>query len=179
MIICVVSDSHGELDNLKNAAVWAKEKEKAETILHLGDESEDAHVLAPLGLNIIAIPGVYEAKYQDHAIPNRLIEEYNNWKVLLTHTVTAHENDLPEDIKPEELIAQKKVSLILYGHTHIPLIEERNGIIYVNPGHLKKDDKKKYKPSFGIIKFEENYVEIRLIRLEDKQEFAKYTHSRE
>ena len=99
------------------------------------------------------------------------------WSVLVSHTVSSHENDLPDDIEPEELIRNKKIDVVLYGHTHIPDIKREEGIIFVNPGHLKDEDKKGYSPTFCLIDFSEYTITIEIYELRDnsifKEEFFK------
>ena len=153
MRVGVVSDSHGEIENLRRGAGWLIDKQNVEVIVHLGDNYEDTCVLENLGVRILKVPGVFSNYYQDRDIPNRVVVTFNGRKVLITHTECCHENDLPEDIKPEELVKKKAVDVVLYGHTHIPRIEQRQNILYINPGHLKTEDKKGYPPTVASVDF--------------------------
>jgi putative phosphoesterase len=153
MRVGVVSDSHGEIENLRKAAMWLIDKQNVEVIVHLGDNYDDTCVLENLDVHIIKVPGVFSNYYQDRDIPNRVVETFNGRKVLITHTECCHENDLPEDIKPEELVSKKGVDVVLYGHSHIPSIEQRPSILYINPGHLKSEDKKGYPPTVAVVDF--------------------------
>ena len=67
---------------------------------------------------------------------------------------------MPKDLKPEKVIAKREVDLAFIGHTHIPKIEDREGVLILNPGHLKKEDKKGYSPSFGLVDFDEKIAKI-------------------
>ncbi len=168
-----MSDSHGELENLEKAVEHLTKKEKVEMIIHLGDDSDDAKIIEKFGVKVIKVPGVFESYYQDPNIPNRLLEDFNGWKVLLTHTDVSHKNDLPTDLKPEKLVAEKTVEIVLHGHTHIPRIEEKEEVLFINPGHLKKEDKKGYPPSFAVIEFEKEKLTVKLIGLDGKEIQAK------
>ncbi|HID24885.1 MAG TPA: metallophosphoesterase [Thermoplasmata archaeon] len=165
MRVGVVSDSHGEIKNLKRAVEKLIEKHSVEVIVHLGDNYDDAVVLKNLGIKVIRVPGVFSNHYQNKNIFNRVVETFNGKRVLITHTEKSHENDLPDDLKPEELIGKKAVDVVFYGHTHIPKVEERQGILYVNPGHLKTMDKKGYPPSFAVVDFQ-NKVNVTIYTLE-------------
>jgi hypothetical protein len=153
MRVGVVSDSHGEIGNLRKAAMWLIDKQNVKVIVHLGDDYDDTRVLENLDIQIIKVPGVFSSYYQDRDIPNRVVETFNGRKVLITHTECCHENDLPEDIKPEELASKKAVDVVFYGHSHIPRIEQRQSILYINPGHLKTEDKKGYPPTVAVVDF--------------------------
>ena len=172
MRVGIVSDSHQNLDSLRESAQWLVKKEKVEVIIHLGDDWDDARILDEFEVEVIKVPGVFSNYYQDPDIPNRKIVDFEGWKVLLTHTNTSHENDLPTDLNPEEVIAKKEVNVVLYGHTHIPKIEEVGKVLYLNPGHLKKEDKKGHPPSFGVIEFGKEKVEAKIIDLERSEEVS-------
>jgi len=173
MKLGVLSDSHGNLKNLEEAAKWLIENEKVEVLVHLGDDSDDTKVLEKFGVKLIKVPGVFEDYYQDPGITNRLIETFDGKRVLISHTEEVHKNDpapeVKELIRPEEVIAKKEVDLALVGHTHIPKIEDRGGVLIFNPGHLKEwetEQKKGYFPSFGLVDFEKRIAKV--INLEKK-----------
>jgi putative phosphoesterase len=154
MRIGVVSDSHREIENLRKAVLLLINKQNVEAIVHLGDNYEDTSIFKKFDVKIIKVPGVFSNYYQDKDIPNRIIEIFNDRKTLITHTKCCHENDLPGDLKPEEFVCKKSVDVILYGHSHIPRIEQKHDILYINPGHLKSEDKKGYPPTFAVVDFQ-------------------------
>ena len=159
MKIGVVSDSHGHVENLRRA-IKALRSEGVNRIVHLGDDYDDVKALSgEEGADIMQVPGVFCASYHEPGIPNRIIAEWEGVKVLLSHTAEAHKNDLPSDLKPEEVVVRGEVQMVLVGHSHIPEIKEHGGIIWVNPGHLKDDDKKGYPPTYAILEIV--YTEVR------------------
>jgi len=171
MKIGLLSDSHGELENLRRAAQALADK--VGLIVHLGDDWDDCKVLEEMGLRFIRVPGVFSSYYQDPQIPNRRVEEFDGWRVLLSHTPTFHKNDLPQDIKPEVVVAGREVDVVLYGHTHIPKIEGAEGVLWVNPGHLKSEDKKGYPPTYAILDFGPQEVQVSIFSLKEGSLFAQ------
>lgn len=164
MKIGLISDTHNNIEYLKGVAQKFANEYKVDKVIFLGDECEDAEVfLAYPEIEVISVPGVFCEHYKDRNIENRKIIEIEGIKILITHTKESHSNDLPDDIKPEDVIKSKEVKMVFYGHTHIPDISEIEGIIFVNPGHLKKEDKKGYSPSFGIIEFKKGKLEIEIV----------------
>ena len=141
MKIGVMSDSHGNIEYVRQVAEYMMEAE-VRYIVHLGDDYYDARVLDILPVNVIKVPGVYDAVYQDDSIPNRLVKDIAGLKVLITHTRDSHRNDLPHDKMPEEFIASRKVDIVLFGHSHSFCAKMEGGILMVNPGHLQTEDKK-------------------------------------
>lgn len=156
----VISDTHGEIENIEKAIKIALEKYAVDTLIFLGDECEDIEQIKNNFKNVIWVPGVYCKHYIDKNIPHRKIINFQGIKILISHTLSSHPNDFPDDIKPEKVISQKEVDMVFYGHTHIPNLEEKNGIIFLNPGHLKHEDKKGYKPSFAIADFINREIKI-------------------
>lgn len=164
MKIGLMSDSHKYIKNLNRVIEFFKSLD-VDKIIHLGDDYADIDEIGETG--IARVPGVFSDVYQDPNIPNRRVEDLAGWQVLLTHTVSSHTNDLPDDLKPEELINDKKVDIVLYGHTHIPDIKKENDVVFINPGHLKDQDKKGYAPTFGYLEIIENELLVRIYTLKD------------
>ncbi len=165
MRIGVLSDSHNHWDNLRLAVRKLIEEGSVDIIIHLGDDYDDTRVIERPDIELLRIPGVFSSYYRDPRIPNRLVKEFSNWKFLLTHAPAAHENDLSTDRDPEDIIAKEKINIVFHGHTHIPRIEEKDHVLWINPGHLKTKDKKGYPPSYALMEIEENQLKVRIIDL--------------
>jgi len=160
MKVGLVSDTHGNLTLLKKVAGVLKTKEKVDVLIHLGDDLGDAAVIDGCFSEIIRIPGVFSNYYFDPAVANREIREFGKFKVLLTHSPKAHANDLSGDLKPEDVAKNKQVDAIFYGHTHIPAAEVKKGILWVNPGHLKLDDRKGHAPTYAVVEFQKSEIRV-------------------
>ena len=178
MRVVVISDTHGNVGGLRKVASGLATSGAVDRFVHLGDDYGDAEVFDELGSSYLRVPGVFSDHYVDGAVPNRLLQELGGWRFLLTHTRQSHANDLREDLKPEELIAQKKVDVVLYGHTHIPEISQQQGILFVNPGHLKDSDKKGYGASYAILDLGEDEIVASLVEAETGRPIKEVRHKR-
>ena len=165
MLLGIVSDTHGNVENLRKVAEELVENLDVDFIIHLGDECEDIKVLDEFEIEVVLVHGVYCQHYQDPEITNRVLCQFDGYRFLLTHTDTRHKNDLPGDPDPQELAAAGEVDLVLYGHTHVPGIKQENGVIWLNPGHLKDEDKKGYSPSFAVIQTDDEGILMQIIEL--------------
>jgi putative phosphoesterase len=168
MKVIVVSDSHGELENIKALSRIAKE-EKVGKIIHLGDDYDDADYLINEGITVDRVPGVFGEYYTETHIRNRKVVELMGWKFLLTHTKERHSNDTPDDIAPEQYVKEGTVDIVLYGHSHIPAIGIENNVYLINPGHLKSDDKRGYEPSYAVLNIEKESIDVILKGLSSGQ----------
>ena len=150
-----MSDTHGELDNVKKLVELCKTEIKPDVIIHLGDDSPDAEPLKEVGVPVYVVPGVFEPHYKEPSTQRRIIVELGGLRFLLSHTDTKHQNDPPEERDPQEVLNAGEVDVLLHGHTHIPKIEMRGRKLVINPGHLKTSDKKGYPPTYAIIEIDD------------------------
>jgi len=171
MRILVVSDTHGEIDNIK-LLIDKLKNEKFDIVIHLGDDSPDAEHLRTLDAPLYVVPGVYEPHYKNPDTKRRIIIEVDGLKILLSHTDTKHQNDPPEEEDPLERLRKGEVDALFHGHTHIPKISLEGRKLILNPGHLKKSDKKGYPPTYAIVTVEDDVLRVELYKLMDGSRIA-------
>jgi putative phosphoesterase len=129
MLIAVISDTH-KADKYINLA---KDLIKgADILIHLGDNVDDIKILEnDFNGKIYAVRGNcdYSSKY-----PKEGIIEVNGRKVFFTHGDLYGVKSSINNIyyKGRELEAD----IVLFGHTHIQLIEKEDKIILMNPGSI-------------------------------------------
>jgi uncharacterized protein len=169
MLIGIVSDTHGNLEAVSRVAASFLEA-GVDKVIHLGDDYTDIRELTAVGLQVIAVPGLYCPEYCAPNIPRRRIESFNGMKVLLTHTPSRHSSDKPGDLVPEN--CPPEVSLVLYGHTHIPRIKEQGRVLWVNPGHLKARDSRGYPLTYALISFDPDWVRVEIRALDTNEIIA-------
>lgn len=155
MKIGIVSDTHG------NLFAWNKVVENfldCELIIHCGD------ILAPGPKN--PIPDGYN--------PSQLADKINSLSIPILIAKGNCDSDVDSMLlKPpilpfvflqdgkKRIIAyhghlpfssiQFKADIFITGHTHIPKLEEKNGIIYLNPGSPSIPLSEEKIPSYAII----------------------------
>jgi putative phosphoesterase len=163
--IAVVSDTHGNLEDLRAAVREITSRDEIDLFIHLGDNYEDAEVFDEFEVDYLRVPGVFHEIYADARVPNRIIEEVEGWKIMLSHTPESHPHDLPGDPRPEALVNSGKVDVLLFGHLHVPSIEVQSAVLLVNPGHLKSGDKRGFPPSYAILDVSDGSIEARVVEL--------------
>lgn len=160
--IGVVSDTHGNLPGLRAAVREMTAREKIDLFIHLGDNYEDAEVLDEFGYEYLRVPGVFHDLYAGGQVSNRLIEEFDGWKFMLSHTHEPHPHDLSADPDPARLVASGKIDVLLFGHLHRPSIETQNGVLLLNPGHLKDKEKRGVRPSYAVLELERDRIDAKI-----------------
>ena len=137
MKILVVSDTHGNRQTLVNIL----EGTGAEMLIHLGDEIGDALFME----TIIALPVIKVPGNCDHrsAEPRELLKSIADRKFFITHG-----DQYKVKISLSRLVdkaKELKASVVLFGHTHTPLIQKEDGVLLINPGTLMSgSDSKSY-----------------------------------
>ena len=123
MIVGLISDTHGLLRPEVFAAL-----DGVELILHAGDVggASIVHELSTIA-PVRAVCGNTDSPGEPG------LAESLNLKVegILIHVSHGHEVGSPT---PEKLLARYTADVIVYGHTHKPLIEEAGKRLVVNPG---------------------------------------------
>ncbi|MCD6551805.1 phosphodiesterase [Thermotoga sp.] len=161
MRIVVVSDTHGAFSPMKKIL---KIVDAFDEIWHLGDvlyhgprnplpDDYNPKELASLlkRYRVMYIRGNCDADVDVRFLkipemPRMGIEYLGDVKILLVHG----DQFEYEEGDPVLLAQAHDCKAILFGHTHVPLIEERKGILLMNPGSpaLPKSEDG---PTFGII----------------------------
>jgi hypothetical protein len=121
MLIGVISDTHGLL---RPEAV--KALEGCGLILHAGDVGSLA-VLAGLRriAPLVAVRGNVDTEpWVGKMLPATQVAEAQKQSIYILHRIA----DL--DLKPEAA----GFAAVIYGHSHQPHIEWKNGVLYFNPG---------------------------------------------
>jgi putative phosphoesterase len=164
MVVGVVSDTHGNREGMSRLAARLKAR-GVSTLLHVGDDYRDLKTLKQNGLEVIGVPGVYCREYDDPRVPNRLVVELGGLKMLLTHTESKHRLDAPGDPDPQALA--REVQIVLFGHTHMPTLEERQGVLWLNPGHLRNRPDRGQPPTYAVLALSPEEAKVEIRRLED------------
>lgn len=128
MRLGVISDTHGNMRAVRQAIAAAG---PVEMWLHAGDYCKDGYFLAELtGLPVITVAGNCDGRSPEAKIDEFV--EAGGKKIWLTH---GHRYDVKYGFA--ELIywgVQYQADIIVYGHTHIPIIKWHDNIMIINPG---------------------------------------------
>lgn len=131
MKIAILSDTHGNYP----LAIQALDRIAGlDCIIHLGDTLQDAEIIeCAMSLPIIKLAGNCDPSCD---APRDLLLTMRDMTIYLSH------GDLFQVKSGTERICRKAASenaqIVLFGHTHIPLIQKKNEILLINPGSLKE-----------------------------------------
>lgn len=128
MKILVVSDTHGNY----LAPLEIFRETGADMLIHLGDEIDDAHTLELiLDRPVIKVPGNCDPGAKE---PRELLETFADKRLFITHGDRYRvKNGLYRLVEKAKAL---KAAVVLFGHTHSPLIQKQDGVLLINPGTL-------------------------------------------
>lgn len=158
MKIGIVSDTHRNKEYLLKAVNWLQKRNKIAMLFHLGDDYEDVMALTEIYIEVIQVPGIYDERYKDGSLPAKTIETVQGLGILLVHSYE-------KDITREDTL---RSNIILYGHTHRAELRLEDGLLYMNPGHLKGPLDKNIPPSFGLLDIQDRGVNATIFSLDFK-----------
>lgn len=147
MRILIVSDTHRRHSNLERVIQKIGHLDLA---IHLGDaEGEEEEIASIVGCPLEIIAG-------NNDFFSRLDREkelqIGKYKVLLTH---GHYYYVTVGIEQlvEEACARGK-NIVMFGHTHRPCIEYKDGITVLNPGSISFPRQEGRRPSYILMEID-------------------------
>jgi putative phosphoesterase len=158
MKIGVASDTHRNVQYLNDVVDWLIARHKIAALYHLGDDYDDVKCLSEKYIDIVQVPGIYDERYTNGSLPKTIVENVLGLRILLVHT-------LEKDVKKDEKLMS---DIILHGHTHKYEITLSDGLLCMNPGHLKGPKDKNSDPTFGLIDIQDKTLSAKIFNLDFK-----------
>jgi uncharacterized protein len=148
MKIVVISDTHmpKKAKSLPDQVVT--ELKQSDLIIHAGDWQtiEVYEELLQYG-EVKGVFGNVDSEELQALLPEKSIIEIKGFKMGLVH---GHGKRWTTERRAIEAFKYTPVDCIIFGHSHIPVLKEVNGILLFNPGSCT-DKRRQQQTSFGLI----------------------------
>jgi len=127
MRIGIIGDTHGDMDSIRKAVDRAG---PVDLWLHTGDHARDAQYLEQLTqVPVQTVTGNCDASHE--GVPD-LFLTLEGRHIMVTH---GHHYRVKHGVRELSWWAkQYEADIVIYGHTHNPLIEQEEGLLILNPG---------------------------------------------
>lgn len=147
MRILIISDTHRKNDNfLKTVRAVGP----LDMVIHLGDiEGSEDFIKEAAGCPVEMVAGNNDF-FCD--LPSEKTLQIGRYRVMITHGHRYYIGMGNEMIK-REAIAQG-MDIVMYGHTHRPVIDISKNIIAINPGSLSYPRQENRKPSYILMEID-------------------------
>lgn len=147
----VFSDSHGDYDVLER--IMERYRDNAELFIHLGDGERELEYLRFVygEKKILFVRGNCD---WDSEAPDYDLADFCGKRIFFTHGSLYGVKGGTERVIAE---AQKHAAdILLFGHTHIPLVEREEDLYIMNPGSCSRP--RSGAPTYGVIDFTESGI---------------------
>lgn len=146
----IVSDTHGSFEKMKEVI---NDEKPFDVLIHCGDVCDDlTYVLGRTDYQVRAVAGNCDIP---GSYPETLDFELGDHKVFVAH---GHRHDVYSKSRGRFLsdAKEKGCDIACFGHTHVPDIDERIGIVLINPGSLERPRTADGLPSYGVIDIDDD-----------------------
>ena len=162
MKIGVISDTHIPVKSKYVPKEILEAFKQVDMVVHVGDlvELEVLDQLRAVCPDVRAVWGNMDSDETRKALPEKLLFKAGGFKFGVMHGHGAP-NNLPEVLS--DSFKNDAVDVIIFGHSHAPLNETKDGILFFNPGSPTDKIFSPYN-SYGIIEINDK-IEARIIKI--------------
>ena len=159
MKVLIVSDTHGKDEKLEEAVM---RETPFDYLIHCGDVEGREFFIEALAECPCTIVSGNNDFFSDLRREEEL--ELERYRILVTH---GHYYGVSMDVYGlVDEARSRNVQIVMFGHTHKPMAEVRDGILVINPGSLSYPRQEGRKPSYAVMELEEGKepeVELRFL----------------
>ena len=149
MKVLIVSDTHGRNNGYLDIL---ERNEKMDMVIHCGDvEGSEYLISSSAGCRTVIVQGNNDY-FSD--LPKEAVVMLGKYKALVTHGHPYYVNMGYEHLVREA--KKRKMDMVIFGHTHRPVIAKENGILVLNPGSLTYPRQEGRKYSYIIMEIDDD-----------------------
>ncbi|MBE6065836.1 metallophosphoesterase family protein [Clostridium cochlearium] len=165
MKIGIISDTHitkkvENIDKILNDYFY-----DVDTIIHVGDfNSLEVIKRIRSKKKFIGVYGNNDSKDVKNTLPIKDIIRINGYKIGIFHGHGSGKNALD---RAYDEFKDDKVDIIIFGHSHQPIIKTRNKILMINPGSPMRKLKERWY-SYVLLELHKRRIEAKMVLFKKK-----------
>lgn len=147
MKVLIVSDTHGRDEYLFQTLEKVR---PIDLLIHLGDfEGSENYIKSIAACPVEMISGNNDFF---NGLPEERIIKIGNYNVMITH---GHRYGVYYNThKIKEAAKTRQADIVMFGHTHIPMIDVKGSIWAINPGSISLPRQRKRVPTYIIMEID-------------------------
>ncbi len=143
----VFSDSHGQNDNMLE--IIREQNKDIEGVIHLGDiEGDISRLQNAVSGSVYIVRG--NCDWSSRA-PESQVVCLHGHTIALTHGHRQRVNYGIDVLKYWAM--EKKADIVMYGHTHVPFLEQSYALTVLNPGSISRPRQSDYRKTYAVVEF--------------------------
>lgn len=147
MKVLIVSDTHKRNENYFRVV----EEQKPDMVIHCGDAEGSEYALTEAaGCPVHIVLGNNDFFSE---LPRELTLDIGPYRVWVVHGHNYYVSMGNENLKREAVA--RGMDIVMYGHTHRPVLDTDGDVIAVNPGSLSYPRQEGRQPSYVIMELDE------------------------
>ena len=147
MRVLIISDTHRQNDNYFRVL---ERVEDIDMVIHCGDAEGSEYVIEEAAECPLTVVMGNNDFFSD--LPREAEIEVEGKRIMITHGHYYNVHNGHELLRDEAL--SRGMDVVMYGHTHRPVIDNRYGIAVVNPGSLTYPRQEGRRPSYIIMEID-------------------------
>lgn len=147
MKILIISDTHRRNENYLELIERMK---PLDMVIHCGDVEGSEYIISQAAECPVQFVSGNNDFFSD--LPREVEFTIDKYKVWVTHGHNYYVSMGTERIKQEA--RARGVDIVMFGHTHRPVIEQEEDLICINPGSLSYPRQDERKPSFAVMEID-------------------------
>ncbi len=160
----IISDTHaGTIEKLGPALI--SRIKAADVVIHAGDADTDDFMseLKKISRSLYAVRGNCD---WGSDLPPKIVFNIEGLRVGVSHGTGNYANVID---RLSYLFSDDDVKMIIFGHTHVPINEDIEGVRFINPGSTSLNRSLKY-GTFAELTVEGSSFTARIVSVEDIKE---------
>ena len=149
MKVLIVSDTHGSYDNFDRAVAIEK---PFDVLVHCGDvgiDLDEVEIRQQCQVHVVSGNNDFGRFY-----PDKKIFFAGDTKIVALH---GHRYRLYSDLMPLYYLANENdAEVVMFGHLHVPMIEDYDGVTIINPGSLTYPRQAGHLPSYAVMEIDDD-----------------------
>lgn len=149
MRILIVSDTHRKNENY---LALLKKWKNVDMVIHCGDVEGSEYVISESAQCPVYMVSGNNDFFS--GLPREQEISIGKYKVWVTHGHHYLVSMGPERIMQEA--EARGIDIVMFGHTHRPMLIQEDGVIALNPGSLSYPRQEGHRPSYAIMELDKN-----------------------
>ena len=161
MLAAVIADTHLPRGTRRLPDECLQRIRAAELLIHAGDFSTAAACdeIAAIGPELVAVHGNVDDAALRARLPAQAVIEREGVRIGLIHDAGPARGRLARLRR-----AFPEADAVVFGHSHIPLLEDKDGLMLLNPGS-PTDRRRQPRHTFALLRAEEGDVRAEILLL--------------